>query len=238
MIRAFQNATQALRFADVPVIVATAGLTLGGGCELALHADRVQAAAESYIGLVEVGVGLIPGGGGTKEMLARAVEPVPAGQSDLLPVVQRVFETIGFAKVSTSAADAMRLDYLDATDRMTMNRERTIADAKAYALERVAEGYHKPSARTAIRVGGESVLAALKLGLHLAWRAGRVSDHDVVVGRALAQVLAGGSLPNATTVGEQYLLDLEREAFLKLCGERKTLERIQHTLRTGKALRN
>jgi len=238
MIRAFQNATQSLRFADVPVIVATAGLTLGGGCEIGLHGDRVQAAAESYIGLVEVGVGLIPGGGGTKEMLARAVEGLPPTHGDLLPFVQRVFETIGFAKVSTSAAHAVQLDYLDATDRITMNRERLIADAKAFALERVREGYHKPIARTTIPVGGDGVLAALKLGIHLALRAGRISDHDAVVGRALANILAGGALPNQTTVSEQYLLDLEREAFLKLCGERKTLERIQHTLKTGKLLRN
>src|SRR5262249_39330584 len=154
MIRAFQNATQALRFADVPVVTATAGLTLGGGCEIALHSDRVQAAAENYIGLVEVGVGLIPGGGGTKEMLARAVADAPPG-GDLLPFVQRVFETIGFAKVSTSAADAMRLGYLDSTARVTMNRERLMADAKAFALERVAEGYSRPIPRTAISVGGE-----------------------------------------------------------------------------------
>jgi 3-hydroxyacyl-CoA dehydrogenase len=238
MVRAFQNATQALRFADVPVIVATAGLTLGGGCEIALHGDRVQAAAESYVGLVEAGVGLIPGGGGTKEMLARAVDERPPGQADLLPYVQRAFETIGFAKVSGSAPDAVRLDYLDATDRVTMNRDRLIADAKAFALERVREGYQKPVARTAIPVGGEGLLAALKLGIHLALRAGRISEHDAVVGRALANVLAGGPLPNQTVVTEQYLLDLEREAFLKLCGERKTLERIQHTLKTGKPLRN
>jgi 3-hydroxyacyl-CoA dehydrogenase len=238
MIRAFQGSTQALRFADVPVIVAPAGLTLGGGCEITLHGDRVQAAAESYVGLVEVGVGLIPGGGGTKEMLARAVADLPANHPDLLPFVQRVFETIGFAKVSTSAADARRLGFLDEADRVTMNRERLMADAKELALERAREGYQRPVPRTAIPVGGESLLAALKLGIHLAWRAGRISDHDAVVGRALATILAGGALPHQTTVSEQYLLDLEREAFLKLCGERKTLERIQHTLKTGKPLRN
>ena len=238
MIRAFQGATQALRFADVPVIVAPAGLTLGGGCEIALHGDRVQAAAESYIGLVEVGVGLIPGGGGTKEMLARAVAGLPATHGDLLPFVMRVFETIGFAKVSTSAADARCLGFLNDADRVTMNRERLMADAKAHALERVHDGYQRPAPRTNISVGGDSVLAALKLGIHLASRAGRISDHDAVVGRALANVLAGGALPHQTTVSEQYLLDLEREAFLKLCGERKTLERIQHTLKTGKPLRN
>jgi 3-hydroxyacyl-CoA dehydrogenase len=238
MIRAFQASTQALRYADVPVIVAPAGLTLGGGCEIALHGDRVQAAAESYIGLVETGVGLIPGGGGTKEMLACAVDGLPANHPDLLPFVQRVFETIGFAKVSTSAADARRLGFLSDADRITMNRERLMADAKAYALERVREGYQAPAPRTAIAVGGETVLAAIKLGIHLAWRAGRISDHDAVVGRALANVLAGGALPHQTAVSEQYILDLEREAFLKLCGERKTLERISHTLKTGKPLRN
>jgi 3-hydroxyacyl-CoA dehydrogenase len=238
MIRTFQNTTMALRYADVPVVVAPAGLTLGGGCEIVLHGDRVQAAAESYIGQVEVGVGLIPAAGGCKELLARAVADVPGPQTDLLPFVQRVFETIGFAKVSTSAADARRLDFLTDADRITMNRDRLMDDAKEFALERVREGYQRPVPRTSIPVGGETVLAALKLGVHLAWRAGRISDHDAVVGRALANVLAGGPLPHQTTVGEQYLLDLEREAFLKLCGERKTLERIQHTLKTGKPLRN
>jgi 3-hydroxyacyl-CoA dehydrogenase len=238
MIRTFQGATRALRYADVPVIVAPAGMTLGGGCEILLHADRVQAAAESYIGLVEVGVGLIPGGGGTKEMLARAVAELPSVHADMLPVIQKVFETIGFAKVSTSAADARRLGFLAAADRVTMNRERQLSDAKAYALERVHEGYQRPPHRDAIAVGGAGLLAALKLGLHLAWRAGRITDHDLVVGRALANVLAGGALPSQTLVGEQYILDLEREAFLKLCGEPKTLARIQHTLKTGKPLRN
>jgi len=238
MIRTFQNCTQALRAADMPVIVATAGMTFGGGCEIALHGDRVQAAAESYIGQVEAGVGLIPGGGGTKEMLARAVADLPSPGVDLLPFVQRVFETLGFARVSTSAADARRLGFLSDADRITMNRDRLMADAKAYALERVREGYEPQAPRTAIPVGGETLLAALKLGVHLAHRAGRISDHDATVGRALANVLAGGALPHQTTVSEQYVLDLEREAFLKLCGERKTLERIQHTLKTGKPLRN
>jgi len=236
MVRTFQNATAALRYADVPVVVCPAGLTLGGGCEVLLHADRVQAAAESYIGLVEVGVGLVPAGGGAKEMLARAVEGAPP-QADLLPPVQRAFETIGFARVSTSAADARRAGFVRDVDAVSMNRERQMADAKALALERVREGYRPPARRT-VRVGGETVLAALKLGVHLAWRAGRISDHDALVGRTLATVLAGGALANQTTVGEEYLLDLEREAFLKLSGEPKTLERIQYTLKTGKTLRN
>ena len=238
MIRTFQGATQALRHASVPVVVCPAGLTLGGGCEIALHGDRVQAAAETYMGLVEVGVGLIPGAGGTKEMLARAVEHVPDPRADLTPFVQRVFETIGFAKVSTSAANATELGFLRQADAITMNRERQIADAKAVALERAREGYKPLAPRTAIPVGGANLLATLKLAVHLAWRAGRLSDHDALLGRTLAWILSGGSLPHQTTVSEQYLLDLEREAFLKLCGERKTLERIQHTLKTGKPLRN
>ena len=171
-------------------------------------------------------------------MLARATDGLPPNPPDLLPIVQRVFETIGFAKVSTSAANARQLGFLASTDRVTMNRERLMADAKVHALERVREGYQRPVPRLEIPVGGETVLAALKLGIHLAWRGGRISDHDAVVGRTLANVLAGGALPRQTTVSEQYLLDLEREAFLKLCGERKTLERIAHTLKTGKPLRN
>ena len=238
MIRAFQETTMALRYADVPVIVAPAGLALGGGCEIALHGDRVQAAAETYMGLVEVGVGLIPAGGGTKEMVARAAEQMPPGSSDYLPPIQRAFEAIGFAKVSASGADAQRLGYLRDVDGITMNTERLIADAKARALQRVAEGYQPPVGRTAIPVGGDAVLGPLKLGVHLAWRAGRISDYDALIGRTLATIMAGGALPHPATVSEQHLLDLEREAFLRLLGERKTQERIQHTLKTGKPLRN
>ena len=238
MVRAFQRATQALQHAVVPVVSCPVGLTLGGGCEIALHTDRVQAAAESYMGLVETGVGLIPAGGGTKEMLARIGDQLPRPDSNLLPFVQRAFETIGFATVSTSAPGARALGYLRSVDGWTMNRELLMADGKACALERARAGYRPPPVRTAIPVGGDTVLAALKLGVHLAWRAGRLSDHDAHVGRTLATVLAGGTLAHQTLVCEQYLLDLEREAFLKLCGERKTLERIQYTLKTGKTLRN
>jgi 3-hydroxyacyl-CoA dehydrogenase len=238
MVRAFQQAVVALRYADVPVIVAPAGLTLGGGCEIVLHADRVQAAAESYIGLVEVGVGLIPAGGGTKEMIARAAEGMPPGSGDFLPYVQRAFETIAFAKTATSGPDAQRLGYLRPIDAFTMNRERLLADAKRRALQRVAEGYQPPPPRRAIPVGGDSVSAPLKLAVHLALRAARISDHDALIGRTLATIMGGGTLPHPTTVSEQHLLDLEREAFISLVAERKTQERIQHTLKTGKPLRN
>ena len=236
MIRAFQGATMALKHAPVPVVVAPAGLTLGGACEITLHAARVQAAAESYVGLVEGGVGLIPAGGGTKEMLARAMEGLPPG-ADVLPHVQRVFETIGFAKVSTSGPQARELGFLRDGDEITMNRDRLLEDAKAHALV-LARDFTPAQPRTAIRVGGEGVFATLKLGVHLAWRAGRISDHDAVLGRKLAWILAGGNLAHPSTLTEQQLLDLEREAFLSLCGERKTLERMAHTLKTGKPLRN
>jgi 3-hydroxyacyl-CoA dehydrogenase len=238
MIRSFQQTNLALRYADVPVIAAPAGLTLGGGCEIVLHADRVQAAAEAYIGLVEVGVGLIPAGGGTTEMVARAVEQMEPGATDYLPPIQRAFEAIAFARVSASGPDAQRLGYLRTLDGVTMNRDRLLEDAKTRALQRVQEGYQPPIRRTSIAVGGDAVLAPLKLGIHLAWRAGRISDHDARIGRTLATIMAGGTLPHPTTVPEQHLLDLEREAFLSLLGERKTQERIHHTLKTGKPLRN
>jgi 3-hydroxyacyl-CoA dehydrogenase len=226
MIRAFQGATAGLRYCEVPVVVATRGLALGGGCEIALHGDRVQAAAETYMGLVEAGVGLIPAGGGVKEMVLRSAD------------MRRTFETLGFAKVSTCAADAARLGLLRAVDGVSMNRERLMEDAKQAALARARGGYRPPAKPDAIPVGGETLRATLDLGVHLAWRAGRITDHDALVGRKLSWVLSGGSLPSGAKVSEDYLLDLEREAFLSLCGEPKTLERIEHTLKTGKPLRN
>ena len=238
MVREFQRTTMALRYADIPVVVAPAGLALGGGCEISMHGDRVQAAADTFMGLVEVGVGLIPAGGGTKEMITRAAEDLAPGSTDLLPPIQRAFEAIGFAKTSASGHDAQRLGYLRDVDGITMNRERLIADAKARALQRVRDGYQPPTRRTAIPVGGDSVSATLKLGVHLASRAGRISDHDALIGRKLATIMGGGALRHATTVTEQHLLDLEREAFLSLIAERKTQERIQFTLKTGKPLRN
>jgi len=210
MVRSFQRATMMLRRSPVPVVAATAGLALGGGCEIALHTDRVQAAAESYIGLVEVGVGLIPAGGGTKEMLARATEAMPDPDGDLLPHVQRVFELIGFAKVATSAPHARRLGYLREADGLTMNRERVVADAKRTVLARAAAGYQPPVLRPAIPVGGPDVYAALTLGVHLARRADRISAHDATIGRHLARILSGGNVTHRTTLNEQQLLDLER----------------------------
>ena len=237
MVRTFQQAVLGLRYSPVPVVVAPAGLTLGGGCEMMLHADRVQAAAETYIGQVEVGVGLIPAGCGTKELTARATDHTLQG-GDPFPHLQRAFETIGLGKVSTSATDARHLGLLRDVDGITMNRDRLMADAKTTLLHQVRGGYQPPAPRTAIPVGGETTRAALHLGIHLAWRSGRISDHDARIGRAIARVMTGGDLPHATVVTEQYLLDLEREAFLSLCGQSKTLDRIRHTLKTGKTLRN
>ncbi len=237
MVRGFQNAVIGLRYSPVPVVVAPAGLALGGGCEIVLHGDRVQAAAETYLGQAEVGVGLIPAGCGTKELTVRAVDATLPG-TDPLPRLRRAFETVGLGKVSTSAAHARQLGLLRDLDGVTMDRERLMADAKALALVRVREGYRAPDRRTAIPVGGEEARAALELGIHLAWRGGAISDHDARIGRALARIMTGGDLPHATTVTERYLMDLEREAFLSLCGEAKTLDRIRHTLKTGKTLRN
>ena len=237
MVRGFQRAILGLRYSPVPVVVAPAGLTLGGGCEMVLHGDRVQAAAESYMGQVEVGVGLIPAGCGTKELTLRAIDAtVPGG--DPLPRLQRAFELIGFGKVSTSAADARRLGLLREVDGISMNRERLMTDAKTTALERVHDGYRTPAHRNTVLVGGDDARATLELGVHLAWRGGHISDHDALIARQIARIMTGGDLPHQTTVSEQHLLDLEREAFLKLCGEAKTLERIRHTLKTGKTLRN
>ncbi|MGB7621378.1 MAG: 3-hydroxyacyl-CoA dehydrogenase NAD-binding domain-containing protein [Terriglobia bacterium] len=239
MVRAFQNANMSLRYSSKPVVVAPFGMTLGGGCEVTLHGDRVCALAETYIGLVEVGVGLVPAGGGTKEFLIRHLDRVGKSEDvDLFSFVKQVFETIGMAKVATSAAEARQMGFLRASDRIVMNRDRLIAEAKQTVLEMVREGYVPSRPRTDIPVPGLSALATLKLGLYLMHQSGFISEHDVKVGTRLATVLCGGELSSRQRVSEQYLLDLEREAFLSLCSERKTLERIQHTLKTGKPLRN
>jgi len=245
MIRGFQNMTQAIKFSPKPVVVAPFGMTLGGGCEVSLHAFVRQPHAELYMGLVEVGVGLLPGGGGCKEMTLRAVDAASSirkegrGESvELMEAMKKAFETIGMAKVSTSAAEARALGLLNETDLVTMNRDRLLADAKACALENARLGYKAPVPRTDIPAPGENILATLKLGVHLMRQAEYISDHDQKIGNKVAEVLCGGAVSPGTPVSEQYLLDLEREAFKSLCGERKTQERIQSTLKTGKPLRN
>jgi len=239
-IRAFQQATMSLRYSPRPVVVAPFQMTFGGGCEMTLHADRARAAAETYIGLVEVGVGLIPAGGGTKEMLVRALDSIPPGvtEADPFPFVKRAFETIALAKVATSAAEAHSLGFLREEDSFSMNHERLIADAKQEVLALASTGYAQPRPRTDVLALGNSGLSTIKIGIHQMKRGGFISDHDAVIGEKLARILTGGDLNHETRVSEQYLLDLEREAFLSLCGMRPTQERIAHMLKTGKPLRN
>jgi 3-hydroxyacyl-CoA dehydrogenase len=212
---------------------------------MTLHAPARQPHAELYIGLVEVGVGLLPGGGGCKEMLLRALDSAasirPGGRAEsveLMEAMKRAFETIATAKVATSAPEARALGFLSDADNITMNRERVLADAKLRALELVSAGYEPPMPRADIPAPGENILATLKLGVHLMRQGEYISDYEVKLGTKIAEVLCGGNVTSGTPVGEQYILDLEREAFKSLCGEHKTQERIQYTLKTGKTLRN
>jgi 3-hydroxyacyl-CoA dehydrogenase len=237
-IRQFQRANMAIKYAPAPVVAAPHAMSLGGGCEIPLHAARIHAAAETYMGLVEAGVGLIPAGGGTKEMLIRANEHAAGSDSlDLMHALRPIFENIATAKVSTSGEEARSLGYLRPSDLVAMNRDRQIADAKQTALALVRAGYHPPPPGE-LRVLGEEFFAAAKLVIHMMIRGEYATEFDGVVARKLAYILAGGGVTAAQTVPEQYILDLEREAFVSLCGERKTQERIAHTLKTGKPLRN
>jgi 3-hydroxyacyl-CoA dehydrogenase len=251
-IRAFQQMTAAVKFCPRPVVVAPFGMTLGGGAEVCLHAARRQPHAETYIGLVEAGVGLIPAGGGTKEMLLRAVDaaaalapPDPkdppsrfAQSAEMLAALRRTLETVAMAKVSTSALEARALGLLSPSDRITLNRERLLLDGKTQAAALAEAGYAAPSPRTQIPAPGLAALGALETGIFLMGEAGYASEHDQKVARWAAYILAGGRVTAGSLISEQYLLDLEREAFLSLCGERKTQERIAFTLKTGKPLRN
>ena len=249
-IRQFQNMTQAIKFSPKPVVSAPFGLCLGGGTEISLHAAARQPHAELYTGLVEVGVGLLPGGGGCKEMLLRAIDSASAdrggkisgdtlaGSVELLEAMKRAFETIATAKVATSAHEARAFGFLSDNDRITMNRERVLSDAKARALELVRSGYEPPMPRTDIPAPGENLLATLKMGVHMMRQADYITDYEVKLGSKIAEVLCGGNITPGTPVSEQYVLDLEREGFKSLCGEKKTQERIQYTLKTGKTLRN
>jgi 3-hydroxyacyl-CoA dehydrogenase len=249
-IRQFQGMTQAIKFSPKPVVSAPFGLCLGGGTEISLHAAARQPHAELYTGLVEVGVGLLPGGGGCKEMLLRAVDGATAarggkvsggglaGSVEMLEAMKRAFETIATAKVATSAHEARGLGFLSDNDRISMNRERVLSDAKTRALELARAGYEPPVPRTDIPAPGENLLATLKMGVHMMRQGDFVTDYEVKLGGKIAEVLCGGNVTPGTPVSEQYILDLEREGFKSLCGEKKTQERIQYTLKTGKTLRN
>ena len=239
-IRSFQKSTSSLRWFEKPVVGACHGYTLGGGCELAMGCDHLMTAAETYMGLPEVGVGLIPAGQGTKEMLMRCTENIPKGEdADYLSGVKFAWETAGLAKVSTSATEALKLRYLRPSETtLVLNKDWLIGEAKKKVLQMVAAGYQPPTPRTDLPAIGDSGLALFKMLLHQMRQAGQISEHDQKIGTKLAYILCGGDLSYTHFVSEQYILDLEREAFLSLCGEPKTLERIKHTLKTGKPLRN
>jgi 3-hydroxyacyl-CoA dehydrogenase len=237
MIRRFQQGTMALKYCDVPVVVAPFGLTLGGGAEMVLGGARVRASAETYMGLVEVGVGVIPAGGGTKEMAIRMLDRAAAVEgADPFPFLKRAFDTIAFAKISGSGAEALRM-FLNAGDSLTMNPDRLIHDAKQLALGLARSGYRPPRPRTDVPALGRPALAVFKMGIHNARRAEQISEHDALIGTKLATILCGGDRPAGTTT-EQALLDLEREAFLSLLGTKRTQERIAYMLKEGKPLRN
>ena len=237
MVRAFQNSVMRIRYSSVPVVVAPHGRTLGGGCEMTMHADLAQAAAETYIGLVEVGVGLIPGGGGTKEFTKRVSDSLQEGDIEL-NALQNAFMNIATAKVALSAEEAREMGVLRRMDRISMNKDRQIADAKSAVLELADAGYTMPVQATNIKVQGKTGMALFAAGVN-GMKMGRyISEHDEKIAMKIANVMCGGELSYAQEVSEQYLLDLEREAFVSLCGEKKTLERIQSILTGGKPLRN
>jgi 3-hydroxyacyl-CoA dehydrogenase len=237
-IKYFQNTVMRLRYSAIPVVMAPHGLTLGGGCEMTLHADSAVAAAETYIGLVEAGAGLIPGGGGTKEFVVRTSDSFYQGDPQLPTLIER-FQTIATAKVATSAHEAFEIGVMHHDkDEVVVNGNRVISEAKRKVLELAHDGYVQKPQRDDIIVLGRTALGALYAGVEAFGVSNYASEHDMKIGRKLAYVMAGGDLTQATKVTEQYLLNLEREAFLSLLGERKTLERIQHILKTGKPLRN
>lgn len=237
MVRQFQNTVTKARFSSIPVVSAPSGLVLGGGCELSLHCDAIQAHAESYIGLVEVGVGLIPGGGGTKELTMRAADDFTPGDPEL-NTLQEYFMNIATAKVATSAEEARAMHILRGGDEVTLNRKRLLTDAKEKAISLYEAGYTQPVERKDVKVQGKAALAMFGAGITGMQFGSYISEHDAKIANKLAWIMAGGDLSEPTMVSEQYLLDLEREAFLSLCGEPKTLERIQSILFKGKPLRN
>ena len=237
-IRAFQNAMMRVRYSSIPVVTAPHGLCLGGGCELNLHADAIVAAGETYIGLVELGIGVIPGGGGTKELVLRASDEMHKEEPETITLNNR-FMQIATAKVATSAQEAMDMGiFRKGQDHIVLNQSRRIAQAKEQVLQLFNAGYTQPQQRSDIKVLGKAGLGALYAGINGMWRGGYASDHDALVAKKLAYVMCGGDLSEPTLVNEQYLLDLEREAFLSLCGEKKTLERIQSVITSGRPIRN
>jgi 3-hydroxyacyl-CoA dehydrogenase len=238
VVKNLQDTNMRGRYFPKPIVVAPAGMTLGGGAEVTMHASRVVAAAELYIGMVEFGAGVIPAGGGTKEMLRRIVNPPMRTQSaEVLPFLQRVFEQIGLAKVATSAEEARQMGILGPSDRVVMNRDLLIAEAKKEILHMVAIGYHPPIPEK-IYAAGRDALGALRVGIHMMKEGKYITEYESHMAGKLAYVMSGGELSKPTWVDEQYILDLEREVFLSLCGEEKTRQRMINLLQTGKPLRN
>lgn len=235
-VKLFQDTTMRCRYSKIPVVAATQGYVFGGGCETIMHCDSAVCAAESYIGLVEVGVGLIPGGGGTKEFALRLSDAYQVGDVKIPSIIER-FKTIAMASVGTSAPEAFDLGYLNAKDEVVMNVHRTITEAKEKVLQ-LADDYVAPTPRTDIHVLGRSGLGALYTAASSLQLGRYASEHDVLIAKKVAWVLCGGDLSSEQKVSEKYLLDIEREAFLSLCGEQKTLERIQYMLENNKPLRN
>lgn len=237
MISTFQIANMKIKYSPMPVVVAPFGLTLGGGCEIALHAARQQAAAETYMGLVELGVGLIPAAGGSKEMVLRSMEKAET-IDQFLPYLQKSFETIAMAKVSTSGLEAQKMGFMRLKDSISMNPEHLIADAKKQVLCLVREGYQKPKPPKRVFGLGRAALSNLKVGIYQMLKGGYISQYDFHLGSKLAYILCGGNFGNPQNITEQYLLDLEKEGFMSLCGEQKSLERIKYMLQRGKPLKN
>jgi 3-hydroxyacyl-CoA dehydrogenase len=237
-IRMFQNTMMRARYSSIPVVVAPHSLSLGGACELSLHSDKICAAAETYIGLVELGIGVIPGGGGTKEFVLRAADEMHEDEPETITLKNR-FINIATAKVATSAAEGFQIGVLrKGLDEIIMNQSRRISEAKRSVIEIYDSGYVMPQQRSDIKVLGRTGLGALLAGIHVMKEGGYATEHDAFVAKKLAYVMCGGDLSEPTLVSEQYLLDLEREAFLSLCGEKKTLERIQSVLKSGRPIRN
>jgi 3-hydroxyacyl-CoA dehydrogenase len=237
-VKRMQDLNMRMRYFPRPVVIAPAGMALGGGAEITMYGSRVVAASELYAGLVEIGAGVIPAGGGSKEMLRRLLNPAMRTQNaDALPFLQRIFEQVGTAKVSTSAEEARQLGILSAADRVVMNREHLLGEAKREVLCLSEGGYHAPLPEK-IYAAGRDALAAMRVGIFMFKEARQITEYEAHIGGKLASVLTGGDLSRPTWVDEQYILDLEREAFLSLCGEEKTQQRMWNLLQTGKPLRN
>jgi 3-hydroxyacyl-CoA dehydrogenase len=238
MVKYLQDVNMRMRYFSKPVVVAPAGLCLGGGAEISMHASRIVAAAELYIGQVEIGAGVIPAGGGTKELLRRILNPVMRiKENTAFPAMQVIFELIGQAKVATSAEEARKYGFLTAADRIVMNRDHLIAEAKKEVLHMLDTSWHPPAPEK-IYAGGRDLLAALRAGLNQFRQGGFITEYETVIGEKAIYAMAGGELSQPAWVDEQYILDLEREAFMSLCGEEKTQERMYAIMDTGKPLRN